>query len=296
MAIRQVTVGLLNNLRTGFKTDFQRGLEKVEPTFLKFSTKVNSSTKIETYGWLGDFPRFRKWVGAKHIKRMAEKAYRLANDDYEVTRGIKKRDIEDDNLGLWGPQIEGWGEEAQALPDRLAYDALANGHQRECYDGQNFFDDEHPMANGVATNISAGGASQPWYVLVTKKSLKPVIIQEREKPHFHMVTEMTDSEVFKTGEFLVGGEARYGAGYTYWQLAYRSTQTLNAANYEAAQSAIMAYTDDEGEPLELMGDLVVAGRSNRVALKQLFDAQLVNAGESNIYYKDVEYLVSQRLP
>lgn len=296
MALRQITVALLNNLRTGFKTDFQRGLDKVEPTFLRFSTKVNSSTKIETYGWLGDFPRFRKWVGAKHIKRMKEKAYRLANEDYEVTRGIKKTDIEDDNLGLWGPQIEGWGEEAQALPDRLAYDALANGHQVECYDGQNFFDDEHPMAGGTASNISAAGGSQPWYLLVTKKSLKPILIQERAKPHFHMVTEMTDSEVFKTGEYLAGGEARYGAGYTYWQLAYRSTQALNAANYEAAVAAIMAFTDDEGEPLELQPDLLVVGRSNRVAAKQLFDAQLINAGESNIYYKDVEYLVSQRLP
>lgn len=296
MALRQITAALLNNLRTGFKTDFQRGLDKVQPTYLRFSTKVNSSTKVETYGWLGDFPRFRKWVGAKHIKRMKEKAYKLVNEDYEVTRGIKKTDIEDDNLGLWGPQIEGWGEEAQALPDRLAYDALANGHVTECYDGQNFFDDEHPMADGVASNISAAGGSQPWYLLVTGKSLKPILIQERAKPHFHMVTEMTDSEVFKTGEYLTGGEARYGAGYTYWQLAYRSTQTLNAENYEAAVAAIMAYTDDEGEPLKLRPDLLVVGRSNRVKAKQLFDAQLINAGESNIYYKDVEYLVSQRLP
>ncbi len=296
MAIRQITQSLLNGLRTGFKTDFQRGIDKVEPTYLRFSTKVNSSTKVETYGWLGDFPRFRKWVGAKHIKRMAEKAYRLANVDYEVTRGIKKNDIEDDNLGLWGPQIEGWGEEAQALPDRLGYDALAAGHVTECYDGQNFFDTEHPMAGGTASNVSVAGGSQPWYVLVTGKSLKPILIQERAKPHFHMVTEMTDSEVFKTGEYLAGGEARYGAGYTYWQLAYRSTQTLNAANYEAAQGAIMAFTDDEGEPLELMGDLLIAGRSNRVAAKQLFDAALITGGESNIYYKDVEYLISQRLP
>jgi phage major head subunit gpT-like protein len=296
MAIRQVTQALLNNLRTGFKTDFQRGIDKVEPSYLKFSTKVGSSTKIETYGWLGDFPRFRKWVGPKVIKRMAEKAYKLVNDAFEVTRGIKKHDIEDDNLGLWGPMIEGWGEEAQALPDRLAYDALARGHVSECYDGQNFFDDEHPMADGVASNISAAGGSQPWYLLVTKKSLKPILIQEREKPHFHMVTDMTDSEVFKTGEYLAGGEARYGAGYTYWQLAYRSTQTLNAANYEAAVTAMLAYTDDEGEPLELRPDLLVVGRSNRVAARELFEKANLAGGESNTLYKDVETLVSQRLP
>lgn len=296
MAFRQITQALLENLRTGFKTNFQKGLGKVEPTYERFSTKVNSTTKIETYSWLGDFPRFRKWVGAKIVKRMGEKVYQLINDAFEVTRGIKKHDIQDDNLGLWGPAIEGWGSEARKLPDRLAYDALANGHQRECYDGQNFFDDEHPVGDGTASNISPAGASQPWYVLVTTSSLKPILIQEREAPNFHMITDMQDSHVLLTGEYLASGEARYGAGYTFWQLAYRSTQELNATNYEAAQSAIMAFTDDEGEPLELMGDLVIAGRSNRVKLKELFDAQLVNAGESNIYYKDVEYLVSQRLP
>lgn len=296
MARRQITSALLNGLRTGFKTDFKRGLDKIEPTYLRFSTKVNSTTKIETYAWLGDFPRFRKWVGAKVIKRMAEKAYQLINEAFEVTRGIKKHDIEDDNLGLWGPAIEGWGSEAKALPDRLAYDALANGHQRECYDGQNFFDDEHPMAAGVASNISAAGGSQPWYLLVTTSSLNPILVQEREAPHFHMITDMEDSSVFVTGEYLAGGEARYAAGYTFWQLAYRSTQTLNAANYEAAVAAIMAYTDDEGEPLALQPDLLIVGRSNRVAAKQLFDAQLVAGGDSNIYYKDVEWLCSQRLP
>lgn len=296
MGLRQITIGLLENLRTGFKTDFKRGLDKIEPSYLKFSTKVNSTTKIETYGWLGDFPRFRKWVGAKLIKRMKEKAYQLINDNFEVTRGIDKFQIEDDNLGLWSPQIEGWGEEAKALPDRLAYDALANGHLNECYDGQNFFDTDHPMGDGVASNISAAGGSQPWYLLATKKSLKPILIQERKAPHFHMITNMEDSHVFHTGEYLVGGEARYGAGYTYWQLAYRSTQVLSAVNFEAAVTAMAALTDDEGEPLEIRPDMIVVGRSNRVAAKELFEKMNLAGGESNINWKDVEILQSDRLP
>lgn len=296
MGMRQITVALLENLRTGFKTDFKRGLDKVEPSYLKFSTKVNSTTKIETYGWLGDFPRFRKWVGAKLIKRMKEKAYQLINDNFEVTRGIDKFQIMDDNLGLWGPQIEGWGEEAKALPDRLAYDALANGHLNECYDGQNFFDTDHPLGDGVVSNISAVGASQPWYLLATKKSLKPILIQERQAPNFHMITNMEDSHVLLTGEYLAGGEARYGAGYTYWQLAYRSTQVLNAVNFEAAVTAMAALTDDEGEPLEIRPDMIVVGRSNRVAAKELFEKMNLTGGESNINWKDVEILQSDRLP
>lgn len=294
--MRQITNALLQALRTGFKTDFQRGLDKVKPTYLAFTTKVNSTTKVETYGWLGDFPLFRKWIGEKRIKRLAEKAYRLVNDAYEVTRGIHKHDIQDDNLGLWPAQIEGWGEESAALPDRLAYAALAAGHVSPCYDGQNFFDDEHPMGAGVASNMSAAGGSQPWFLLVTAKSLKPVLLQEREKPHFHMVTDMQDSHVFATGEYLIGGEARYGAGYTYWQLAYRSTQALNKANYEAARDAMKAYTDDEGEPLGLRPDTIVVGISNQAAAKDLFEKQNLAGGESNVLWKEVAILESDRLP
>lgn len=294
--MRQVTNALLQALRTGFKTDFKNGIGKVSPSWMKFATKVPSSTKLETYGWLGDFPRFRKWVGEKVIKRMAEKAYQLVNDDFEVTRGIPKHQVQDDSLGLWTVQIEGWGEEAAALPDRLCYDALANGHVRECYDGQNFFDTDHPMGEGVASNISTAGPSQPWYLLVTAKSMKPILLQEREQPHFHMITDIEDSHVFKTGEFLAGGEARYSAGYTFWQLAYRSTQPLNAENYIAAFDAMLAFTDDEGEPLELMPDTIVVGRSNRQLAKELFEKANLAGGESNVNYKDVEILHSQRLP
>lgn len=292
--MRQITPALLSGLRTGFKTDFKRGLGKAAPKYKKFTTTVPSKTKVETYGWLGDFPIFRKWIGEKRIKRLLEKAYRLVNDAFEVTRGIHKHDIQDDNLGLWPAQIEGWGEESAALPDRLAFGALANGHQAPCYDGQNFFDDEHPMADGTASNISAAGASQPWYLLVTAKSLKPILLQEREAPHFHMVTEMTDSHVFETGEYLIGGEARYGAGYTYWQLAYRSTQPLNKANYEAARDAMKAFTDDEGEPLGLRPDTIVVGTSNHSAAKELFKETLAN-GESNTLWKEVEILEADRL-
>ena len=65
--MRQVTNALLQNLRTGFKTNFKDGIGKVDPSWKKFATKVNSSTLLETYGWLGDFPKFRKWIGEKVI-------------------------------------------------------------------------------------------------------------------------------------------------------------------------------------------------------------------------------------
>lgn len=294
---------LINNttleaLRTGFKTLFQAGLKKAAPQYAAFTTTVPSSTKVETYGFLGDFPVFRKWVGAKKIKSMLEKAYQLINDSFEATIGIHKDKIKDDNLGLYGPMVQGWGEDAGALADRLAFAALADGTSRPCYDGQNYFDTDHPMgvADTATANYDATAQVQPWYLLDCSKPLKPVLYQVREEPTFNMVTDPQDSHVFTTGEYLMGGEARGAAGYTYWQLGFCSTKTLNEANYVAAKAAMAAFTNDEGEPLGVKPTHLVVGTSNVAAGRNLITKANLAGGESNIYFNDVALVEAPRLP
>lgn len=290
-----ITEALLQNLRTGFKTNFQKGVGTVAPKHAFMCTTVSSTTKVETYGFMKEWPIFREWIGEKRIKSLEEQAYQLTNKSFETTIGIHKHKIQDDNLGLYGSMFEGWGQEAAALPDRLAFEALRDGHLRPCFDGQNFFDDEHPMADGVASNNDTTATVQPWFLLDCSKSLKPLIIQERQKPTWDMVTDMKDSRVFETGEYLAGGEARGAAGYTFWQLAYRSTKTLNAANYEAAKAAMAALTNDEGEPLGVKPTHIVVGVSNVAAAKTLFMAQNLAGGASNIYYQDLTVVEAERL-
>lgn len=294
---------LINNatleaLRTGFKTSFKGGLMVTTPLYGAMTTTVTSSTKVETYGFLGDFPVFRKWLGEKRIKSMAEKAYVLTNDDFEATIGIHKNKIKDDNLGLYGPLVQGWGQDAGALADRLAFEALAAGDSRPCYDGQNFFDTDHPMGKDdtATSNMSGADTVQPWYLLDCSKPLKPLLHQQREAPTFNMVTDPQDSHVFKTGEYLMGAEARSAVGYTYWQLAHRSTATLDQAAYVAAKTAMADLTNDEGEPLAVKPTHLVVGTSNVAAARNLIDKANLAGGESNIYFKDVILVEAPRLP
>ncbi|MBI1408127.1 MAG: hypothetical protein GC145_18600 [Caulobacter sp.] len=294
---------LINNatleaLRTGFKTLFQAGVKKAEPLYKAMTTVVPSSTRVETYGFLSDFPVFREWLGAKRVKSMLEKAYQLINRDFEATIGIHKNKIKDDNLGLYGPMVQGWGEDAAALNDRLAFEALALGHTKPCYDGQNYFDTDHPMGKGdtPTSNMSGDGAVQPWFLLDCSKPLKPILLQEREAPTFHMVTDPQDSQVFLTGEYLMGAEARAAAGYTYWQLGHRCTATLNEENYVAAKEEMAALTNDEGEPLAVKPTHLVVGTSNVAAARNLIDKANLAGGESNIYFKDVTLVEAPRLP
>lgn len=292
----QITIAALQALRTGFRTDFQKGLDKAAPVSDVFTTEVNSTTKVETYGFLGDFPIFRRWIGEKRIRSLDEKAYALVNEDFEVTRGIHKHKIQDDNLGLYGPLVNGWGDSAGQLKDRLSFEALQNGHVRPCYDGQNFFDTEHPVGDATVSNMSGNDSVQPWYLLDNSQALKPVLGQNRQDPIFTMVTDPQNDHVFKTGEFLMGAEARRAAGYTFWQLAHRCTGPLNEANYVAACQAMEALKDDEGEPLGLKPTHVVVGISNKSAARNLFKKMNLTGGESNIYFEDVEIIEARRLP
>ena len=286
----------LEALRTGFKTTFQAGLKAGASLYALLATVVTSSTKVETYGFLGELPRFRKWIGDKRIRSIAEKAYQLTNESFEATIGIHKDKIRDDNLGLYGPMVNGWGKSAGQLNDQLVFDALRDGHLKPCYDGQNFFDTDHPVGDGgdVYSNMT-DGAGPAWYLVDCSQAIKPILLQERQAPTFDMVTDMTDSHVFKTGEYLMGGEARAAAGYTYPQLAHRSKAVLNAANFQAARDAMAALVDDEGQPLEVRPTHIIVGSSNLAAAKAIFEAQNQAGGASNIWWKAVEVVEAKRL-
>jgi phage major head subunit gpT-like protein len=296
---RVVTQALLDALRVDFDARFKDGRTKSKPVGALMSTTVSSSTKITTYGFLGELPTFRKWVGEKRIKSVEEKAYQLVNDPYEATVAIHKHQIEDDNLGLYPAMFEGWGMEAELWPDRLRFDALAQGHLRPCFDNQYFFDSDHPNYDDAGTtysNINTAGTVQPWYLLDCSKPIKPLIFQEREKPHFWWVNDLKDSHVARTGEFTAFAEARGACGYTMPFLAYRSTATLNAANYVAARDIMAAYKDDVGDPRGIRPTHIVYGVSNRAAAEALFLKQLSGGGDSNEHYKAVELVYADRLP
>ncbi|MDP1964427.1 MAG: Mu-like prophage major head subunit gpT family protein, partial [Reyranella sp.] len=90
-------------------------------------------------------------------------------------------------------------------------------------------------------------------------------------------------------------EARGAAGFTWWQLAHRSTAALDATSYAAAKAAAAALTNDEGEPLGVKFTHIVVGSSNVAAARTLFGKANLAGGESNIYFNDVAIIEAERL-
>ena len=285
----------LDAIRVGFSTSFRRGLGQATSMYSRVATTVPSSTKDNAYGWLGKMPNMREWVGPRHVHGISEHDYRIKNKSFELTISVDRDDIRDDNLGVYEPMFVEMGESVTAHPDLLVWNLLKNGWSTPCYDGQNFFDTDHPVLNenGAVVSVSndGGGAGTPWFLLCTKRALKPLIYQEREKAQFVAKDNPRDERVFMNKEFVYGVDGRWNVGFGYWQMAFGSRQTLNEANYEAARAAITGMKGDHGRALGLAPDLLVVPPTLEGAGRELLKSALVNGGETNKWANSAELLM-----
>lgn len=167
----------------------------------------------------------------------------------------------DDRHGVFGAQFERMGQLAQQHPDELIFSLLGQGFSELAYDGQFFFDTDHPVvdANGVEQSVSnfGGGSGSPWFLIDASKPLRPLIWQEREPYEMQRLDNANDENVFNRDVYLYGMRARGNAGFGPWQLAYASKADLTADNYAAARTAMARITADGGRKLNIMGTVLV---------------------------------------
>lgn len=286
-----VTAASLDALRVGFRNEFNTGYKGYDPLWSKVATLVPSSTAANLYGWLKEFPRLREWFGDRVVKSISEGGYTIVNRDFEATVGVRRKNIDDDNLGIYAPMMQGLGQSAAEFPDELVFALASMAFTTPCWDGQNFFDPEHPVGDHTVSNMQPG-ALAPWILMDTTRPLKPFIYQERKKPEFVAMTAPTDEAVFSRAEYRYGVDLRANAGFGFWQMAFGSKAALNQANYEAAYQALTSQRNDEGRPINFRPNMILVGPSNRAAAKHLFESMLINGGETNVYFKDVEVVVS----
>jgi phage major head subunit gpT-like protein len=124
---------------------FQAGYKRRKQYYTQFAEICPSSTKQNVYSWLAELPGLRKWVGPKVARNIATRAYSLVNDDWEDTYDVDRNDILDDIAGVYGRTEELLGDAASRWPDDLMTDTLIAGTTKTCFDGQFFFDTDHPV-------------------------------------------------------------------------------------------------------------------------------------------------------
>jgi len=299
-----ITPAAIQTLQTTFSTQFHAAYGRAETTWQNYATMVPSSTRQNDYGWMAKIPALREWLGPRVIQNLSSYHYQLTNRHFELTIGVDRDDIEDDNLGVYGPLFESMGEQAAMWPDDLAVAALEGGGANLGFDGVSFFNAAHPsllaggaaVANdfpatpltaanyeavrsamsttfigedgrplGVRPNLlvvppalertartileaelipsDAGTSPQTnvlrntatvlvmerlqdpgqWYLMDTRRPIKPLIYQLRRAPELNSKTAPTDDNTFWDNQFIWGIDARGGAvGYSLWFLAARA--------------------------------------------------------------------------
>lgn len=289
-----VTPATITALMTSYRKDFQNGLTGPASQYQKIAMTVPSSSKSNTYGWLGKFPSLKEWVSTRVIEQMQAHGYSVNNKTFEATVGIPRDDFEDDNLGIYGPVFEEMGRSAGVQPDELVFELLKAGFDQPCYDGQNFFDTEHPVypkvdGTGTAVNVSnivtqaptkdAEGKDVPWkglpfYLLDCSRAVKPLIFQDRRKPELVTKTRVDDEHVFMDNEFLFGASARRAAGFGFWQMAVAVNGDLTLDNLWAGWQLMRGFVGDGGKKLGLKPTHIVVPVGLEKAAEQLLNREL----------------------
>lgn len=286
----------LQALYRGFNTLFNSAFSNTPSDWRSVAMEVPSSTSEETYAWLGLTTRFREWLGDRVIQNLKSHGYTIKNKSFESTVGVNRDNIEDDQIGVYSPIFQQLGQDAKTHPDELVFALLKAGFDTACYDGQYFFDSDHPVvqADGTTTSVSnvQSGSSSPWFLLDASKAMRPVIFQKRRDYNFVAMDRDDDPNVFHKKELLYGVDARVNVGFGLWQLAFGSKATLDVTNYAAARAALMALKGDNGKPLGVRPSLLVCAPANEKAALEVLEAERLANGATNVYRGTAKLLVS----
>jgi phage major head subunit gpT-like protein len=288
----------LVNLGISFNAAYQGAITQAKPQAGRIATMVNSTTKSEEYGWIGKVPNVRQWLGDRMVQNMSTSSYAIKNVPYELTIAVDRDDIEDDNLGVYGPLFSEMGLSTVSHKDQLVYGALTAGFVNLAFDGQPYFSPNHPVldVNGVAavyanTDAAPGNTNAPWYLIDSKRYIKPIIFQDRRPFTFVALDKPEDENVFNRREFVYGVDARHNVGYGFPQFCWGSSGPLTAATYAAARAALMSLKSDYGRPIGVVPDLLVAPPTLEAAALLITNTMFGPGGSSNQWYQTAESLV-----
>lgn len=279
----------------GFKLAFQQAFAGTVPAWEQIATPVPSTTGEEIYPWLGQSTQFREWVGERVYQNLKVHGYRIKNKTFENTVAVKRDAIEDDSYGVFTPLMAQLGQDAREHPDLLIFKLLREGFNTACYDGQYFFDTDHPVGReGAIASVSnfQGGSGRPWFLLDTSRVIKPLILQKRRDYAFTSLTDVKDEPVFKHNEFVYGADGRLNVGYSLWQLAYASREALDGRAFNDAYARMQSIRGDHGNPLGIRPRLLVVAPQDRAAALEVVKAERSANGATNINRDVVDVLTT----
>lgn len=144
MLVNEASLGALT---TGFKTIFYSNL--VEPRNMDLlsgtTNVVPSDNDTEQYNWIYRLGGVREWIGPRVLGKFKAYGFSIPNKKWEDSVEVLWDDLEDDKLGQYIPQIQTMAQDMNTHYLRLLTALLEGGFTSDAYDGQKFFDTDHPV-------------------------------------------------------------------------------------------------------------------------------------------------------
>lgn len=151
-----------------FSTQWQEGYSSAPDWASKVAMDIPSNSAANLIGWMDKIPTVRKWLGPRIVQNAALRNRTVINEDFELTLGVPRNDVEDDIHGLYAPMAKEQGEQFRLFPQQYIATNLILANSLNSivgFDGVSFFNAAHPVnlddsTMGTQSNIvTASGGS-----------------------------------------------------------------------------------------------------------------------------------------
>lgn len=197
------------------------------PTYWqRVATEMPSGSEGNVYPFLAMIPGLREWQGPRVINNASLKSYTLMNKHWEDTVGLDRNKLADDQYGFFAPLVGMLGQHVAEWRDRELARVIEAGTTDLCWDGQFFFDTDHPIdpdglvsgSNvnklvGATYDISAAGNAVAAYAAAKAKMAtwqRPDGLQNGVIPNLLMVHPQDEQYARTIKNSLIVGQV-YGS-------------------------------------------------------------------------------------
>jgi phage major head subunit gpT-like protein len=113
-----------------------------------YAMEVPSSSRSTIHAWLADQASVREWLGKRVLNSMGTRTWEVINRNWELSYGFEVNQILDDLEGLVASALmraRGDGAKWAKHEELLCAQTLEAGDSKLCWDGQFYFDVDHPV-------------------------------------------------------------------------------------------------------------------------------------------------------
>jgi phage major head subunit gpT-like protein len=124
---------------------FQAAFQAQRTYWPNYATLMPSGSSQTVHSWIEQQGGLVEYAGARSVDNIVARDYTLKNRKFQKTIGLDVDKMDDDGLGLFAGEADSLGVQAALWPDDVMTPVVENGKTSVCWDGQYFFDTDHPV-------------------------------------------------------------------------------------------------------------------------------------------------------